>query len=464
MGVLYGIDVGDGRGVRGTATSYDDYTWYAPENPTGRDTPQPTLDRLDAFASIVNTYSPFNVRELCDQQQTVGAIYGQYGPHSADVFDVGMLYVAELIGAWAEGEITFLLTDIVDVTVTVNVSLTVDPPITRDERLIPTNLAGFEVPEYLALGGKPLAVTGFLVDANAQTGIGSISEIQTFPEPRNVNVLARARWLPLNWTVDPFVTYWAPYSGVDPGPCRGLTVRELKDDLVDGCRESVQYMVKDFLPGGSFHIRPVTDISFDSRPGVCPEFRPRYSYYRNGSYVRNGSITMRKGRHMWCDEVNWNAEEVTFIMVAVLHEPTAEWCGLIETEAPNLQGLDPFFGIRYHRTGVLNLWADAVLASTPLVSGVVRPSQPVIVGLNIDMVGNTVSMLSADDTIKVQTSSLPHRYDNRSRMWLGRSPFGEDAASQIDILEVGYWETRFGPGDLYSLISTYDRIYGVTTS
>ena len=464
MGVLYGVDVGDGRGVRGTATSYDNYTWYAPEDPSGGDTPQPTLDRLDAFASIVNTYSPFNVRELCDQQTTV-SLYGDYGPHFADVFDVGMLYVAELIGAWANGPITFTLTDTVDVSVQVNLAITVDPPITRDERLLPTQYAGFEVPDYLPLGGKPLAVTGFVVNADVKTGIGSMSEIQTFPEPRNINLLARARWLPLDWTIDPFVTYWVPFSGVDPSPCKGLTVEELKDSLTpDGCAMSVQYTVEDFLPGGRFHIRPATDISFDSRPGVNPQFQPRYSYYRDGGYVRNGAMTLRRGRHMWCDEVNWNAEEVTFVMVAVLHEPQAEWCGIIETEAPNLQGLDPFFGIRYHRSGVLNLWADSVLASTPLVSGVVRPTQPVIIGLNIDMSNNTVSMLSADETIKVQQSSLPHRYDNRSRMWLGRSPFGEDATSQIDILEVGYWERRFGQGDLYQLISEYDRIYGVTTS
>jgi hypothetical protein len=167
---------------------------------------------------------------------------------------------------------------------------------------------------------------------------------------------------------------------------------------------------------------------------------------------------------MWCDQINWNAEEVTVIIAAVLHEPQNEWSGILEVESSNEEQLEPFFGIRYHRSGVLGLWADSLLASVPIEAGIPRPAQPIIVGLNIDMKDNTVSMLSVDRDVKVQTTSLPHRYDNRSRLWLGRSPFGDDATASMEILEVSYWTQRFGPGDLVSLLGQYDRMYGVTTS
>jgi len=465
MGVLYGIDVGNGAGVRGTATNYDANSWDAPQNPTGGNTPQPTLDRLDAFASIVNAYAPFNVKELCDKQQVVlvAADPDPYGQHFADVFDVGMLTVAELCGDWGSHPLSFTATDVVMVASDFEVSLSVDPPVVREDRLSPAHYAGFEVDDYIAISGKAIKVHDLIVDVKVTTGVGNVKEIQTFPLPQDVNLLAKARWLPVDWSIDPWVTYWVPYSGFDPGPRQALSVQEFKDEVSE-CRNAIQYEVKDFLQNGNFHIRPVTDISFDSSPGVNPTFLPKYTYYRDGGYVRNASISMRKGRHMWSDEINWNAQEVTLVMVCVLHEPTKDWFGVMETEAPNTQGLDPFFGIRYHRQGVLNLWADSVLASAPINTGMGRPAQPIVVGMNIDMVNNTCSLLSVDQNVKVQTTSLPQRYDNRSRLWLGRSPFGADATSAIDILEVGYWEQPFGPGDLYSLLSEYDRIYGVTSS
>jgi hypothetical protein len=223
-------------------------------------------------------------------------------------------------------------------------------------------------------------------------------------------------------------------------------------------------LVRDFLQGGRYRIRPDDVRYLRSQPGTNPQYRPRYTNYRDGAFVRNASVSMSGGRHMWCDDINWNAQEVTVFVVATLHEPAGEWFGVLETEAPNLQGLDPFFGIRYHKSGMLALWADSMLLSTPLSSGMARPAQPVIIGLNIDMANNTVTMLSADSGVKALTTSLPRRYDNRSRLWLGRSPQGQNATASMDILEVSYWERRFGPGDLAAVMGEYDRMYGVTTS
>jgi hypothetical protein len=462
MGVLYRIDVGDGAGVRSTATTYDGFEWVPASNTSGGNTPQPTLDRLDAFASIVNAFAPFNVKELCDAQVADRGVGEIYGDHFADVFDVGMLYVAELIGQWGSHPIRFILTDEVRIEANVDLVLSVDPPVTRREELIPARVAGFEVDDYIPIAGLPQVVTGLIVDSRPVIGIGPLTQLQTFPEPRNVNVLATSRWLPLKWALDPWCTVWEPFSGFDPDPIESLTVRELCD--LPDCRDGVQYVVKDFLQGGRYRIRPGDRKYWRSNPGTNPQYRPRYSYYRDGGFVRNASVSLFGGRHMWCDDIDWNAQEVTVFVVATLHEPAGEWFGVLETQAPNVQGLDPFFGIRYHKSGVLALWADSMLLSTPLSSGMARPAQPVIIGLNIDMTNNTVTMLSADSGVKAQTTSLPRRYDNRSRLWLGRSPQGQNATASMDVLEVSYWERRFGPGDLAAVVGEYDRMYGVTTS
>jgi hypothetical protein len=462
MGTVYGVDVGDGAGVRSTATSFDDNSWYAIADSSRSNAPQPSLDRLDAFAQIVNAQAPFDVGELAGRSAAgLGDHYGR----SADVFDVSMLYVSELIGEWGSSPISFIVGEQVLSQGLWNVALTAEPSIRRDDEITsPGRQAGFEVDPYFVVAGQPRRIDGLVVNVDAKTGVGGLfKQIETFPEPRNVNLLADARWLPVRWSMDPFMTYWAPYSGTDPGPCQGLTVQEFKDDL-EACRETVQYLVKDFIQGGSFHIRPPARQYFMSVPGTNPTYLPAYEYYRNRGYVRNGAVGMRLGRHMWCDQINWNAEEVTIIAAVVLHQPQNEWTGILEVESSNAEQLEPFFGLRYHRSGVLGLWADSLLVSLPIDAGLSRPAQPVIVGLNIDMKDNTISMLSVDRDVKVQTTSLPHRYDNRSRLWLGRSPFGDDATASMEVLEVSYWTRRAGPGDLVTLLGEYDRMYGVTTS
>lgn len=461
---MYGVDVGNGAGVRSTATSYDDNSWYATEDSTWGNAPQPSLDRLDAFAQIVNAQAPFVVAELCGKPLTATEL-SVSDNHSADVFDVSMLYVSELIGEWGSNPISFVVTETLLAQSTVEIALTAEPSVERDDLInSPGRHAGFEVDDYFVVAGLPRRIDGLVVNVKPTIGVGNrLREIETYPDPRYVSLTAEARWLPVKWSMDPFMTYWAPYSGFDPGPCQGLTVQELKNDLAGGCRESVQYVVKDFLPGGTFHIRPQAKQYFTSVPGTNPAFLPQYEYYRAGGFVRSGAVGMRRGRHMWCDQINWNAQEITIMAVIVLHEPQNEWNGVLEIESSNNEQLEPFFGIRYHRSGVLGLWADSLLLSLPIQAGIPRPAQPIVVGLNVDMINNTVSMLSVDRDVKVQTTSLPHRYDNRSRLWLGRSVFGDDATASMEVLEVGYWTNRMGPGDLVTLLGQYDRIYGVST-
>jgi len=291
--------------------------------------------------------------------------------------------------------------------------------------------------------------------------VGRVRDLETYPEPRNTELKARYRWLPFDWTLDPWVTIWEPYSGNSPG-APGVTVREFAEQ-VRQVKYGVEYRVEDFIPGGSFRVRPDAEMTFVSEPGVNPQLLPQYDYFRSGGFVRNGAVGLRQGRHMWSDTVNWAVDEVTVIVVAVMHLPDDEWMGVLEVENTDLEQLSPYFGVRYHRTGVLGLWADSLLASVQVESGITRPAQPIVLGMNIDMANNACSLLSVDRNVKIQTTSLPHRYDNRSRLWLGRSTFGQQATSNMEILEVSYWDNRMGPGDLAGVLGQYDRMYGVTS-
>lgn len=376
--------------------------------------------------------------------------------------DLNMVLVRDLIGQPGDAGTVALLFEEAIAVAQADAGLAVDPPIVRADVLVPTRYAGFEVGEYVVVDGRPLEASGLVMQPRPVVGVGSLEQMATFPDPAEVNVLATYRWLPKPWTLDPFCTWWVPYSGYDPPLTKGLTVAQLRDQ-VGALRQAALWSVKDFVQDGWFRVRPVTQMSFDSSPGVNPVLLPRYAYWRAGSYVRSPAVSMRRGAHMWTDEVNWNAQEVTVIVVAVVHPPAGEWFGLLETEAPNLQGLDPFFGVRFHRSGALCLWADAVLASTDVSAGVTRPDQPIAFGMNIDMVNNTIALLSVDEVVRVQTTALPRRYDNRSRLWLGRSPFGRDAAAAIDVLDVGYWERQFTESELRGLLAGYDRMYGVTS-
>ena len=445
---MHGVDVGDGGGVRSSATQYDDNGWYATTDPAWGDSPYLSvgLDALSAIEAITNASAPFTVAELAELNVSLAAA----------------LTVDDLITARPPA--TFVPVDMTMISVECDLTLSVDPAVVPDDRLVDSKMAGFGVDDWVAVDGAPVSVTGLVLTVGVQTGVGTLPvPLETFPEPRNVDVEAYTRFLPLDAYLTPFNDEWVPYSKYLPEvPFEGYTVTTLA--ALGTVADVMAYTVEDLIPGGRLVVNPTARERILSSPGVAPRLLPKYAYYRKGGYVRNDALQLSRGAHMWTDTINWNVDELTIIVVAVLHEPDSDWYSIMETEGPNVGGLDPFFGLRYHRSGVAALWADSMLASVEIDVGVTRPAQPVVLGVNIDMVENTISMLAVDRAIKRITNTLPQRYDNRSRLWVGRSPHGANATANMELLELAVFDRTMSNGEVYQTLAKYDRIYGVTTS
>jgi hypothetical protein len=372
---------------------------------------------------------------------------------------VGLVSVGDLISTAVPT--TFVLTDGAEAVSGADMAMTVDPPLTRDRRTVPVRASGFDVPDYLVVKGRPVARNGLWAVAAPSVGVGTPGELEPFPEPRNVALEVTARWLPIEATFNPSVTLWSPWSEYLTAPSDGYTVDQLRAFNVG---EVGIYRVRDLLVDGTLIIRSRSDFAFHSTTGAAPAFRPRFDYWRAGSMIRNGSISMDGGQYFWTDDIPWASPEVTVVVAAVLRQPKGEWYSILETAHPLTSVLDYSFSLRYSRSGTLALWSDQVLATMDLATGFARPAQPVIVGFNLDMVNNTCTLMSVDTGVQVVTVNLPQRIDPVSRLFLGRSPLGQQANAVMDVLEVGYSDQQYGPGQINKLLAAYDRMYGVSAS
>lgn len=449
MGTMYGVNVWDGSGVRPSAANYDDNGWYSLADSAGGHSPQLPVARVEAFEQILSASLPFTVGDLAGVGEGAGVSMSL----------LTMLTVGELIDQWVV-ELDFVLPEAISSTSEVDLSIEVIPSVVPDDRLVPMPVVAYEMPNWMTVLGQAHEITGLVVDAAITPGVGTIlREMETYPDPRNEFIPASLRWIPSAGTMTPLATQWAPYSKTVPGD-EATSVWELADKSLLSVAE---YTVGD-LSNSKLIVLPNTRNFMYSSPGVNPTFLPTYRYWRGGEYVRHDALAFRDGAHMWNDTMNWNAEEITVIAVVVLHRPSLGWYGILETSGPGTDVLDPFFGVRYDASGTLVLWADTALASLPVETGETRPAQPVVVGMNIDMAANTCSLLTVDRTVKIQTSALPHRYDNRSRMWVGRSPHGHQASANMELLELGVFDYKMNEGELAWLLGQYDRMYGVSAS
>lgn len=450
MGVVYGVDVRDGGGVRPTTANYDNNGGYEVEDASGIYSPQLPLTRTEAFEGIVRAQLPLSVGEAA----------GEYPPaRQIAVMTLGLLTVQELITN-LDIDLVILAPETISVFVTLDAALFVEPSVLPDERVVPLETLGFTIPDWFVISGMPAAVSGLIVRSEATTTVGSLRDLPTYPNPQDVMIPASLRWIPTELTLDPLNTEWSPYSKTTP-TSEGLTVWELTDKTV---LQAQEFTVDD-LAFGEFLVLPNTRNFLYSSPGVNPSYRGQYSYWRGKSYVRNPALSFRGGDHMWSDSVNWNGEELTVLAVAVLHRPTDGWYGVLETEAEPLDyKVGAFFGLRYESSGSLVLWSETELLRIPLDTGDSRPSQPVIIGFNIDMAANTCSLLSVDTAVKVQTTTFSNRYDNRSRLWVGRSPHGRQASANMDLLEYATFDYPLAQGQLSNLLARYDQMYGVSAS
>lgn len=368
-----------------------------------------------------------------------------------------------LLGASAQP--IFVLIDDVQSASTADMGLIVDPPLTRNARTVNTHIALFEVPEYFAVQGRPIERSGLtcIVEPVVGFGVGALGmiELETYPEPRNVVVEAKARWLPLTDYLNPAHTQWYTYSEWLVDPADGYLVDELRAFNVG---EVALYRVGDLLTDGKIILPTRSDFILQTATGSTPMLREKFGYWRAGGRVRSQSISMERGQYYWTDDINWSSPEVTVIVVAVLRDPMNEWYSILETASPDSTVLADSFSLRYTRTGSLVLWSDQVLASMSLVTGTSRPAQPVVMGFNLDMVNNTATLLAVDAEVQQTTVLLPQRIDPTSRLWLGNSPIGDQASAVMDVLEVAYFDQQYSAGALNKLLAVYDRMYGVTTS
>lgn len=402
---------------------------------------------------MVNTIAPFTADELAGRAEATFPVA---------VSSVMMLSVAELASVFVGAQIMFMLPDEMVTSTDISLGLEVIPSTVREEALIPLPVAGFTLPEWFSVQGRPRQVTDMVVSADVTIGVGAPYELQTYPDPRDVAIGASSRWLPLNWTMSEARDQWWPYtisgiasqaSMVSQLPTQFGTVFDLAPSSVD------------VLSGRRWiTLAPDTTQLMETTPGATPTLLRDYSYWRSGGQVRYPAMSFSSGDYMWHDNVNWNTEEVTAIAVVVLRQPQSSWYSVLETSAPGEDALEPFFGIRYDASGSLVLWGDSELVRLNVASGQNRPLQPVIVGMNIDMVANTCSLLTVDRQIQIQTTALPHRYDNRSRLYLGRSPHGQRATANMEVLEFSLFEQRMSHSDLMRALAQYDRIYGVSAS
>lgn len=373
---------------------------------------------------------------------------------------VALVTVADLLTG-ASAQVTHVLLDDVQAVTSADFAVVADPPLTRSKKTVPARWATYDVPEYVVLDGKPMPVTDQVIVVQVTCGVGNPTELVTFPVPADTPVDATSRWLPEEASFNTPHTVWYAYSEYQTGSSDGYLVQDLAAYSVD---DVARLRVADLMVDGNVVITARSTFTWQTTTGATPLLRPSYSYYRAGGRVRSGAVVMDKGHYYWTDDVNWSSPELTVIMVAVLREPENEWYGVLETASPDLDVNPDTFGLRYTRQGTLALWSDQVLASVDLVTGMTRPAQPVVVGFNIDMVTNVATLLSVDSEIQTAAVTLPQRIDPTSRLMMGRSPLGELANANMDVLEVAYFETAMSAGGLHRLLASYDRLYGVTTS
>lgn len=358
--------------------------------------------------------------------------------------------------------LTFVTTDEAQSVGEADLAVVADPPVTRPETLVEGRMAGFDVPDWIAVNGAPVARTGLHLAVPVTTTIAlPWVEAETFPTPVDVVVNATGRWLPRMADFSPSYDTWYTYSEYQTGPFDGYTVTELAGFSVD---DVALYKVEDLLADGNVIVPGRSGLVWRALTGSRPVLRTKYDYWRTGGLIRNGAVTIEGGQHYYTDDVNWSSSDVTVVVVAVLRDPVDEWYGVLETTSSDEQALDDPLGVRYSRTGVVSLWADQVLASIDLSTGYVRQAQPVVIALNVDMATATATLLTLDTELRKATVSLPYRVNPGSRLLLGRSPLGPQASAVMDVLEVAYFDTSMGPNDLARMMAGYDRIYGVSAS
>lgn len=351
-----------------------------------------------------------------------------------------------------------------DAAVTVSAAdsaLLVDPAVTRDNRTVDARFAEFDADEFVALLGRPFAITDLVNPIGVSMLVGGLAELETFPDPESVGVDSQARWLPQTARY-PANLQWFPFS-----------VNGAQDKLVEGGKDYAQvkalswdeldnqawlaYSGKSTIVSGA-----QGNLSWYSSSAAPPSIASGYTFVRGGGFVSSPAMVFRSGQYMFSDTLAWESDQVTVMMVAVLRTPRGEWSSVLES-VPTLDTSQDPVSLRYHRSGVLALWSGTVLAEVGVQAGITRPNQPVIVALNIDFANVSATLACVDSATHVVSAALPSRPSLRPRLVMGYSRLGGSPAS-MEVLEVDYWTTNFDQSDLLARMAQLDHMYGVSSS
>lgn len=379
------------------------------------------------------------------------------------VDDLTLLSVDELITPQAR--LTYLVPDTIVAVSDLQATIALTPVLTRDPRTVLERSAGFDIPAWVAVDGKPRAVTGLIVLAAPVASVGTVSQLESHPAPLDVDVRATARWLPEASTFPAPGTSWYPYSETSTSTSTGYTV----DDLVLMSVDDVGLLAVDDLIAGVVVVNPVTTMAMHSTTGSVPTRRLKYAYRKGDALVRTPSMAFEHGAYVWCDDIAWSSTDLTMVMVAALDTPRDSWFSVVEAGYADPAALADSLAIRFTSQGDVVLWHGQPLVSTGLSSlyrsagaGDPRASRPVVIGMNLDVVTNTATLMVLAEHLTVQSVTLPQRVDPTTRVWLGRSPVGSQAMAGMNVLEFAYWSQSFADGDLEFLMNQYDRLYGVS--
>lgn len=337
--------------------------------------------------------------------------------------------------------------------------MSVDPPSVRTPTTVLDRYASFDIEPYVVVDGMAQAAGEFLIDAMPDVFIGEPVATPTYPPPNATSLDATARWLPERPSFVDGVA-WQPRDQY------GLTRSSFTwtDAAGQSWSELGTLAYRDLVGAGTYVVSSKANVTLWASGGAAPQLLRGYTYWRDQAAVRNPAVSLRDGEYFYTDDLAWDTDELTVLMVAVLRRPVFDWYSVLET-GPGPGANAPWsFGVRYHRSGVASLWAGTSLTQIDVSAGITRPNQPVVIGFNMDVAHATASLLVTDEALKVSTVSIPFRVPAGSRLFLGRAPTGQQGSSSIDILDVAYFRKNIAEADLSVLMSRMDRMYGVSTS
>ena len=246
--------------------------------------------------------------------------------------------------------------------------------------------------------------------------VGDLDDLGRFPDPWEADTGAGSRWLPLGGT---YVggAVWSPYRGTE-------------------------------------RVRLVSEAG-------SPVMDETYSYERGRAVVPGRAMLLRDGAHFWTDDARWVSNDVTVLMVAVLHRPDMDWYGLLETSSSTSDATDPgYVGMRYRADGQVEVFVGDAISGRPVPCGSVRLGQPVIVGFSLSVAERTLRTVVVDSEAHWESHALTATHPYDARLYVGRSPAAELASANMDVLEVDYWA---GPvANVREKVALLNSIYGVS--